>query len=125
MQWVILQAITMPARMGRRRDVSDLVVGTLEAPDRLTANALAREQWPRAVVRCVSKVSFDQMAQETAARKGKPWWYVKRPRGAQDVLPPDATRDEKRVQGIRSHHEIRRDKVAQWIEAARAARGIA
>lgn len=124
MRWVILQAITT-RDAGNNAHVSDLLVGEVEAPDRTEAETLAKAQLPGKVLRCVARVSWDMMVEETAARGLKPWWHVKRPRGAVDVVPPDpALRAEKHRASVASVQSMRKEKRARWIAAARKARGL-
>ena len=68
------------------------------------------------------------MSDEAEARYGAPQLTMHRAdlmMALEQAVPAGTVRFAKRAQGVRSYHEIRRDKVAQWVEAARAARGVA
>lgn len=86
MQWIVFRHIRVPVE-GAGFDAMHLRLGEVDAPDKATAERLARQRWhgnPFAV----SRLSFELTQREYSARRLAPYWTDVLPPGARDAAHP-------------------------------------
>jgi hypothetical protein len=86
MLWIVFRHIRVPVE-GAGFDAMHLRLGEVDAPDKTSAERLARQRWAGNLL-AVSRLSFELTQREYSARKMAPYWTDVLPPGARDVAHP-------------------------------------